>query len=174
MHVACADSTQCLALCSDGALYLGGFQYLLFSKLYPRLLPHASRFAASAARTKLRDGRGFASVLAQVGLSQGLHWPFVAIPCFYLFKGWGAGETPGATLSTLQQNWASDVAVCWAFWLPTEFLSFGFLPIHWQLPFVAVVSFAYTSFVSYRRGERLEQPKQLLGSHDRQRETCHE
>jgi hypothetical protein len=138
-----------------GALYLGGVQYALFVKIYPRLLPLASTYAAMNWRAKLADGRGFASVLAQVALDQGLHWPFAAIPCFYLFKGLGEGESIGATGRALRQNWSSDVLACWAFWLPADAVSFGVLPLHWQVPFAAAVSFAYTSFVSFRRGERL-------------------
>ena len=75
-----------------GALYLGGVQYWLFCRVYPRLLPLASRFAALPFGAKIRDTRGFMSVLAQVGLDQGLHWPLSAIPCFYYFKGLGEGR----------------------------------------------------------------------------------
>ena len=136
-------------------MYLGGVQYLLFNKLYPRVLPRASAFAAKPFTAKLQDTRGLAAVLAQVGLDQGFHWPLCAIPAFYLFKGWGEGEPAGAVLKALRCNWTSDVLACWAFWLPADALSFGLLPIHWQVPFAAAVSFVYTAFVSFRRGERL-------------------
>lgn len=139
-----------------GALYLGGVQYVLFMRVYPKLLPLASSFAAKGLRGKLSDGRGFASVIAQVALDQGLHWPLSAIPCFYLFKGIGEGEGVGASMRALRRNWTSDILACWAFWLPADALSFGVLPLHWQVPFAAAVSFVYTAFVSFRRGERLE------------------
>ena len=145
-----------LLICADGALYLGSVQYYLFCKAYPRILPRVSAFAALSPASKLRDGRGLASVLAQVALDQGLHWPLSAIPCFYLFKGWGEGEPLASTLSTLRRNWSSDVVACWAFWLPADAIAFGLLPMHWQVPFAAAVSFAYTAFVSFRRGERLK------------------
>ena len=138
-----------------GALYLGGVQYWLFCRVYPRLLPLASRFAALPFGAKIRDTRGFMSVLAQVGLDQGLHWPLSAIPCFYYFKGLGEGEPLAASAAALRQHWQSDVLACWAFWLPADALSFGLLPLHMQVPFAAAVSFAYTAFVSYRRGGRL-------------------
>ena len=109
---------------------------------------------------KMRDARGLASVCAQVGLDQGLHWPLSAIPAFYVFKGWGEGEPLSATMRALRRNWASDVIACWCFWLPAHALSFGLLPMHWQVPFAAAVSFVYTAFVSFRRGERLtESPR---------------
>ena len=138
-----------------GALYLGGVQYALFMRVYPRILPLASRFAAAPVAAKLRDGRGLASVVAQVALDQGIHWPFCAIPCFYLFKSLGEGEPLSASIAALRCNWASDVLACWAFWLPADALGFGVLPLHWQVPFAATVRFAYTAFVSFRRGNRL-------------------
>jgi hypothetical protein len=138
-----------------GALYLGCVQYWLFVKVYPRLLPLASRFAALPFQAKLRDGRGFLSVLAQVGLDQGLHWPLTAVPAFYYFKGLGEGEPLEVSLAALREHWRSDVLACWAFWLPADALSFGLLPTHLQVPFAAMVSFAYTVFVSSRRGEPL-------------------
>ena len=95
-------------------------------------------------------------MIAQVALDQGLHWPLSAIPAFYLFKGVGEGLPISASLRALRQNWRADVLACWAFWLPADTLSFGVLPLHWQVPFAAAVSFAYTAFVSFRRGERLE------------------
>ena len=92
----------------------------------------------------------------QVALDQGLHWPLSAIPCFYVCKGIGEGEPLAWTLGALRANWRADVLACWAFWLPADALSFGVLPLHWQVPFAAAVSFVYTSFVSFRRGERLD------------------
>ena len=139
-----------------GALYLGGVQHFLFVHLYPRLLPLASRFAAAPFAAKLRDPRGLASVLAQVACDQGLHWPLSAIPCFYLVKGLGEREPLAASLSALRTNWRADVLTCWAFWLPADFVSFGVLPLHLQVPFAAAVSFVYTAVVSFRRGERLK------------------
>lgn len=139
-----------------GALYLGAVQYFLFMHAYPAILPRANHFAALPFSAKLRDGRGLASVLAQVALDQGLHWPLSAIPCFYLFKGLGEQIPLATTWAALRDNWPSDVLACWAFWLPADTISFGILPLHWQVPFAAVVSFAYTAFVSFRRGERLQ------------------
>ena len=49
-----------------GALYLGAVQYFLFMHAYPAILPRANHFAALPFSAKLRDGRGLASVLAQV------------------------------------------------------------------------------------------------------------
>ena len=138
-----------------GALYLGCVQYGLFVKLYPRLLPLASGFAAAPLASKLRDHRGLASVLLQVGLDQGLHWPLSAIPCFYLFKGLGEGSGIAASMQALRSNWSSDVLLCWSMWVPAELISFGVLPLYWQVPFAAAVSFAYTSLVSFRRGAPL-------------------
>ena len=139
-----------------GALYLGGFQGLLYLHLYPRLLPLASKFAAAPLAAKLRDGPGLASVIGQVALDQGLHWPLCALPCFYMIKGIGARVPLRDTWAALRANWVSDVLVCWSIWVPGELINFGLMPMHWQLPFAALVSFVYTAVISYQRGERYD------------------
>ena len=103
--------------------------------------------------------------MSQVALDNAVHYPLSAIPFFYVVKGFGEGETIGASLAALRRNWAADVLACWAFWLPAQTVSFGALPLHWQVPFTAAVSFAYMAFVSFRRGGSGERKRAAAGSH---------
>lgn len=135
-----------------GALYLGAFQHVLWCDFYPRLLPKAAMFAVSPLETKLRDTPGFRSVIMQVALDQGLHWPLCALPTYYIFKGLVGGELKSA-VAALRRNWKADVLQCWKIWVPAELIMFGALPLHWQVPFAAVVSFVYMALLSLVRGE---------------------
>ena len=72
-----------------GLLYLGLMQHLLYTVVFPRLFPTAVTFAALPLAAQLHHREGQAAVLLQVALDQGVHWPFVAIPAFHLFKGFG-------------------------------------------------------------------------------------
>ncbi|KAH8060837.1 hypothetical protein JL721_9060 [Aureococcus anophagefferens] len=82
----------------------------------------------------------------------GVHWPLSAIPAFYFCKAVGETGRPRGCLRAYGANWRADVAACWAIWCPAELVSFGALPIRWQVPFAALVSFGYTALVSFRRG----------------------
>ena len=74
-----------------GLTYLGAVQFLLYSVYFPRIFPRAAAFAALSFGSKLKDHAGQLTVLSQVALDQGLHWPLLAIPAFHLFKGFGEG-----------------------------------------------------------------------------------
>jgi hypothetical protein len=95
---------------------------------------------------------GAASVAGQILLDLGVHWPLSAIPAFYFCKAVGETGRPRGCLRAYGANWRADVAACWATWCPAELVSFGALPIFWQVPFAALVSFGYTALVSFRRG----------------------
>ena len=137
-----------------GFLYLGAVQYGLWSRVYPSLFPRVEAFAALPVRAKLADRRGAVQLAGQILVDQGLHWPLSAIPAFYFCKM--VGETGRARsldfLRAYRANWRSDVATCWAIWVPAEAITFGTLPIAYQVPFAALVSFGYTALVSFRRG----------------------
>ena len=120
-----------------GLLYLGAVQYCLWAILFPRLFP-------GAATTR--------SVLCQVAIDQGLHWPFAAIPAFHIMKGLGERRSVLSSLRSCREVWWEDVKACWAVWVPAGLINFSAMPIALRVPFAAFVSFGYTAFVSFRRG----------------------
>ena len=135
-----------------GLIYLGCVQYLLYSVVFPRIFPRAATFAALPFAAKLRDLPGQRTVICQVALDQGLHWPFFAIPAFHLVKACGEGVNPHAALLAMRSVWLSDVRACWAVWVPAGLINFSFMPVSLRVTFAAFVSFWYTCFVSWRRG----------------------
>lgn len=139
-----------------GVLYLGMVQYAIHVVAFSRIFPTAGAFVAQPLSQKLRDRSGQRAVLGQVLLDQGLHWPLVALPAFYVVKGIGEGNLR-ESLSRCVANWPQDVLDCWKWWLPAMTFNFSFCPMEMRVPFNALVSFAYMAALSFRRGGA-EQP----------------
>lgn len=138
-----------------GLLYLGFVQYGIYSILFPKLFPLAHSFAALPLAEKLVDRAGQRTVLMQVILDQGIHWPIFAIPAFHIFKGMGEERGPISSLRSCRAVWLSDIKACWAIWVPACLLNFSLMPIELRVHFAAFVSFGYTCLVSWRRGTPL-------------------
>eukprot|EP00747_Dinoflagellata_sp_TGD_P184711 gnl/TRDRNA2_/TRDRNA2_40601_c0_seq1.p1 gnl/TRDRNA2_/TRDRNA2_40601_c0~~gnl/TRDRNA2_/TRDRNA2_40601_c0_seq1.p1 ORF type:complete len:198 (-),score=24.85 gnl/TRDRNA2_/TRDRNA2_40601_c0_seq1:87-680(-) len=144
-----------------GAVYLGGFQYFLYNRLFVRWFPSCGAFAVLPLRQKLADRSGQAMVASQVALDQFVHIPCIYFPCFYVLKtAIEAGEVSiersrAAINSYLQVAWSDNLAQ-WGFFLPAAACNFGFSPLWLRVPVVAGVSFLWTLVLSYRRGRRIE------------------
>lgn len=50
-------------------------------------------------------------------------------------------------------NFSSDVSAMLAVWLPANVLTFGVIPVHWRVPWLASVSFMWTLYLSHTRGD---------------------
>ena len=45
-----------------------------------------------------------------------------------------------------------DCIVCWTTWIPAFLVNFSVMPMWGRVPFVAAVSFAFTTYFSFLRG----------------------
>ena len=82
--------------------------------------------------------------------------PFLCLPIAYAFKA--AFTTPGqVTLATLQEGLDKYVADIvdkqlltkyWSIWVPVQFFTFGVIPAHFRVAFVAAVSFFWIFVLS--------------------------
>ena len=149
-----------------GAGYLGGVQYFIYSFAFPRVLfPSAAKFVTKPFADRLIDRRGQLDVLKQVALDQFVHHPFVLIPAFYCLKEsvesgrWGS-EVCRTALAKYAANAADDLKFCWSVWIPSFLFNFSVCPLWARVPFVAVVSFGFTSYFSFLRGG----PQQLAAA----------
>ena len=59
-----------------------------------------------------------------------------------------AAKRGGGGLRRLAGTWREDVLACWCVWVPAEAAIFGLLPLHWQVPSTALVSFGYVALLS--------------------------
>jgi hypothetical protein len=135
-----------------GVVYLGAWQYCLFVKIMPRLVPGAAAFAAKSVRDKLQDGHGLRGLLLQTVVENGINNPLLYFPIFYTIKEYLEHGRPQDGLHKYRLHWREDLVAIWAVWVPAQLINFAFSPMWFRVPFVACVSAGWTAYVSFTRG----------------------
>ena len=72
-------------------------------------------------------------------------------------------------LAAYKKNWYEDVTAIWKVWIPAQTFNFAFSPMWFRVPFVAIVSFGWTCFVSIRRGKPEPEDELALIIHESSR-----
>jgi len=144
-----------------GMCYQGAWQYYLFNRVMPRMIPDAFKFAAKSLREKARDVKGMKNVLVQNFVENGINNPLLFFPTFYTLKELiSAGKwtfhavcaSAKNGVGLYRKNFWSDMTACWSLWIPAQTLNFAFSPAWLRVPFVAMVSAGWTAYVSITRG----------------------
>lgn len=124
-----------------GLVWMGGAQYGIYSVAFERLFP-ASRLGQ------------FKSTGMKVFVDQFLHVPFLFFPVFYGIDGW-IKEKP--VLHHVEQKWRTEIKATlfanWKLWLPAQAIGFSVVSPHLRVPYVAAVSFIWTSIFSVMQGQ---------------------
>ncbi len=153
------DKRRSAIFAAWGALYLGGVQYFIYVHLFARVLfPSAASFVAKPLRERMLDRAGQLVVIKQVAIAQFLHHPFMLFPAFYCVKefierGTFGGEAVHTALTKYRLNVFEDLRVCWSTWIPAFLFNFSVCPLWARIPFVATVSFGFTTYFSFLRGK---------------------
>ena len=50
------------------------------------------------------------------------------------------------------ENYLDDWRNTWCIWIPGHMVTYGLVPMHLRMPWVAALSFAYLSILSFTRG----------------------
>lgn len=84
--------------------------------------------------------------------------PVFFFPTFYTFKEAMEDRAVGLVqvknaLGKYSSNMRDDILTSWAIWVPGHTITYGFMPIHLRMPWIAAVSFVYVSVLSFMRGE---------------------
>jgi hypothetical protein len=140
-----------------GFSFNGSWQYFLFVKAMPKLLPNAVKFIEKPFMEKMKDKQGLKEVFIQNLIENGFNNPILYFPIFYtiqefLNKGLEHGSVKSA-LSRYGNNFKEDMFAMWSVWVPAQLINFGFSPLWLRVPFVAVVSALWTAYVSISRGK---------------------
>lgn len=98
--------------------------------------------------------------LSQVLASALVADPVLFFPVFYTFKESLNRpaqrvfqlDTVRAALRNYQNNCLSDVRNSVCIWLPGHCITYGLLPTHLRMPWIAALSFGYVSLLSLTRG----------------------
>ena len=134
-----------------GASYLGGVQYVIYTKLMPRFFHTPTAATVGWARVR--------SVAGQVAFDQFVHVPALFFPCFYVLKEsveseslpWRDGTAQRA-IDKYAGNVVDDMKDQLSIFLPGALINFGLMPLWLRTPWVAGVSFVYTLVLSAKRG----------------------
>jgi len=140
-----------------GAVYQGLFQYWLFNVVLPTLLP----------------GHSLRATLQKVLAANLIADPVFFFPFFYILHE-ALACSPGQVfrMSTVSSALGKYYANClydwrnsWSIWLPGHAITYGVMPPHLRMPWIAAVSFGYIALLSVTRGSRpTQKPSKPTGA----------
>mmetsp|Transcript_6269 Transcript_6269/g.9792 ORF Transcript_6269/g.9792 Transcript_6269/m.9792 type:complete len:262 (-) Transcript_6269:772-1557(-) len=140
-----------------GFAYLGGFQYWLMVNKYRQWFPTMDRFAKLSFADKLKDTAGILDAMKMVVFDVTVHLPLIYFPTYYTVKefvgghSWNPLDWAKDGVSKYINNASEDLTAMIKLWGPSDCIQFV-LPVHIRLPFRHIVSFFWTSYVSFTRG----------------------
>ena len=149
------DYSRLLLFASFGFVYLGGFQYLYQVQVFKRLF-EIDRFTSLPWADKLADGPGLRALAAQTALDLTV-LTVIYLPTFYVFKAsvFSGSLDPsvwvGTGLENYQDNFSKDEFDLMRVMLPADLVLFS-VPLYLRLPLRHVVSFFWTTYLSFSRG----------------------
>ena len=125
-----------------GFLYLGIFQFWLYNIMYFRWFP----------------GSNFGSTVKKVALDQFVKHPVLYWPTFYFLRTFinerkMDKKTLNSVIDTYKSNIWSDMKKLWSMWIPGQMITFGLMPLHLRLPFIALLSFFWCCLLSFWHGK---------------------
>ena len=119
-----------------GGVYQGCVQEFLYNNVFPSVFG---------------DSHSWTTVLEQVALDMAVLTPFLCLPVAYAMKAVLSSED---SLEDALRKYISHVknegllVRYWSIWAPVQVLTFGFVPMHLRIPFIAFVSFFWLMILS--------------------------
>ena len=144
-----------------GCVYLGGMQWFIYVDVFKKLWPGMAAFAAQPLREKLANPAGIRALFGQVAFDNFVHYPLIYFPVFYVFKETIQGESADALsaipngMSKYATNAVEDNLAMWALWIPGDLIVYA-VPLWMRLPLNHGLSFIWTCYLSFVRGEEVK------------------
>jgi protein Mpv17 len=141
------DPQRLAAFTLFGFGYQGGFQYWMMTKLWERIFP----------------GAQFVPVVQKILATNLISDPVFFFPTFYTLREalaypQKAASAPSSVVSSALAKYRmrclEDWRNTWAVWFPGHAITYGLMPLHLRMPWVATLSFGYLCILSYTRGDR--------------------
>ena len=136
------DWTRNAVFGTFGFLYMGCFQYWLFNILFFKWFP----------------GVTIKQTAKKVFADQFIKGPFCYWPSFYFVRTLINEKldinekTLISVKTTYKANIVHDLKAYWSIWIPAQCITFGIMPIHLRLPFIATLSFFWCCILSSMHG----------------------
>ena len=140
-----------------GFAYLGGFQYWIMVNKYRQWFPTMDRFGKLSIAEKLKDTAGMLDAAKMVLFDVIVHLPMIYFPTYYTVKelvsgdSWNPVDWAREGCTKYYNNAKEDLTAMIQLWGPSDCIQFV-LPTHIRMPFRHLVSFAWTTYLSYSRG----------------------
>jgi protein Mpv17 len=125
-----------------GFLYQGVVQYTLVNGVWEKLFPDNST----------------QNVIKKICAMNLLSDPFLFLPVFYVFKQFLADggnlslSVFKAAIATYKANAVTDLRNSWMVWFPGHAVTYGVMPTHKRIPWMAFLSLFYMIVLSLTRG----------------------
>lgn len=136
-------------------LFIGAFQYWYQVNIFKKLFD-VDKFTSQSWADKLKDTEGLKSLAAQTAVDLTV-LTFIYLPTFYIFKAgvFSGSADPSIWLSTgldnYNTNFAKDEFDLVRVFAPADLVCFS-VPLYLRLPVRHVVSFGWTTYLSFARG----------------------
>lgn len=127
-----------------GLIYLGGWQHILFHRMFSRIeyIMHYSNVS-----------KVYQSCFLTF-LDMGIHTPLMYFPAFYTIKSISENKTIDDVVEMYKINICQDLMSLWKLWIPAQAFNFMFVPLYLRMPFITSVSFVWTMILSLTHGSR--------------------
>jgi protein Mpv17 len=142
------DFNRNLAFWLYGGLYQGMIQEFLYNTVFPAIFGESTSWM---------------TVLEQVATDMVVLTPFICLPVAYLVK---ASIAPDSSLLQGLQKYVQHVRHeglllrYWSLWTPVSILTFGVVPHHLRIPFIAFVSFFWLIILSNVSAKNTDEAQQ--------------
>jgi len=138
-----------------GFFYLGIAQWFIFVNFFNKLFPNMQKFANSSFNQKLKDKNGIKNVFYQVFFDNFIHNPFIYFPCFYVCKEYilekDFQKSFKKGILTYKKNFKEDNLKIIQLFIVGDIIAFA-VPIWLRLPIIHSISFVWTCYLSFSRG----------------------
>mmetsp|Transcript_55428 Transcript_55428/g.159394 ORF Transcript_55428/g.159394 Transcript_55428/m.159394 type:complete len:235 (-) Transcript_55428:236-940(-) len=137
------DRDRLAVFITFGFFYQGGFQYMLWAKIFERIWP----------------GRSFRASLSKLVATNLISDPVFFFPTFYVIrealttKATDRRQVVPTALRKYRDNCFRDWVAGWCVWFPGHYVTYFWMPLHLRVPWVACASFSYICLLSYLRGD---------------------
>jgi Mpv17 / PMP22 family len=134
--------SRTLLFAAFGFLYQGVVQYTLVNNVWEKLFP----------------GTSTQNVIKKICAMNLISDPFLFLPVFYVFKqfladggnlSWSVVKT---AIATYKANALVDLRNSWMVWFPGHAVTYGVMPSHKRIPWMAFLSLFYMMVLSLTRG----------------------
>ena len=141
-----------------GFAYLGGFQWWLLINKFRQWFPTMERFGKLSLEKKLRHKAGMRDAIKMVAFDVIVHSPIIYFPTYYTVKELVAGQNWNPAdwvidgVGNYRKNMVQDLVAMVSVTIPSDCVQV-ILPLHLRMIVRHFVSFFWTSYISFSRGE---------------------